>query len=57
MFEARTGMTHTPQLWKERMHVDPERRGSGVMNHAERQQDGLWELPMLNAAVRPGGDD
>ncbi|GBF05484.1 NADH-quinone oxidoreductase subunit G [Deinococcus aerius] len=56
-FDAPTGQTYVPKLWKERMHVDPERRGSGVMNHAERREDPMWELPMLGAAVRPGGDD
>ncbi|WP_034383464.1 NADH-quinone oxidoreductase subunit NuoG [Deinococcus sp. YIM 77859] len=49
-FTAPTGLTFTPRLWKERMHPNPERRGSRVPDRADRIA--TWER-----TGQAGGDD
>ncbi|GAA5511811.1 NADH-quinone oxidoreductase subunit 3 [Deinococcus carri] len=48
-------LPHTPQLWKERMHANPERRGSRVPDRADRIA--TWQLTGQDGALPVGGDD
>ncbi|MEW6420799.1 MAG: molybdopterin-dependent oxidoreductase, partial [Deinococcota bacterium] len=54
-FTAPTGLTSTPQLWKPRMHPNPERRGSHVPDREGRIA--TWEMTGQDGALPVGGDD